>query len=863
MKDNDEKVISDDDIFQYIFDEGNKQPVSDRTSVNRTAERKKDRSIFNEMDEFEKNRRTENRAYREHSATYIDDGRRSRSYGRSSSSGRRHGKRRYDRSKEGIIPFELRENPWFFGSIIFFPVALMYLEMVFHVFMEGGLSGVGKYAYIVVLLLLEAATLISFTKLVPDEIRRFVWMGIGGMTLLMIVISFVTGALNVYSFIYVVMSIPIGLLLSIFTLLFNKIANMVIACGLTLGMCVLFGAEVVLRDIFSNYTQLFSIMNLAGQVTDTNYLLVALESIMDNLFTILFILFPVVFMAFIGRVVFEFRRRQLTFTGVLAGCVAATWIFAVLFLNMPFGVGTGTYTPKQLYKMDTEVAEQVDKLGVITMLRLDVKHTLFGTPERELDDVFNSRPTVPTGNGGTTVPGESTEESTTEDPVDRSPNIMQIDFATLIEKTKNDDIEWMHKFVSQTNEDGTYIWATNKNEYTGMFKDYNVIFITAEGFSKYVVIPELMPTLTRLSKEGFVFENFYSALHYTSTSGGEFQNLTGMYPKNGNPVSMTESGKKGTNMYFSLGNMLNRKNYTSIGYHNNTNMYGRDKSHPNLGYNWIYGGNGFEMEKREGSNKTLWPQSDLYMMEQTMDDYMQSTTPFNIYYLTVSGHVQYNFSGNAMSIKNKDAVKDLPYSETTQAYIACTLELEKALAKLVETLESTGLDKKTLLVLAPDHVPYFNIDSLEELAGQSFGGEQLDYLKESDVDFDVYKNMLIMWSGSMEEPIKVDKVCCQVDILPTILNLLGLEYDSRLIVGKDILSTTEGLVIFTSQSWISDLGEYNSFTKKFTLAEGLDKSVYTEEYIESYVKYMKKAVRNKLNASVIFVEDDYYDAVFG
>ena len=112
---------------------------------------------------------------------------------------------------------------------------------------------------------------------------------------------------------------------------------------------------------------------------------------------------------------------------------------------------------------------------------------------------------------------------------------------------------------------------------------YNVIFITAEGFSGYMIDPEVTPTLYKLTHEGFVFNNFYSTLHFTSTSGGEFQNITGLYPKAGFPVSMTETGVQGTYLPFTLANQLNRLGYTSIGYHFNQNMYGRELSHRNLG----------------------------------------------------------------------------------------------------------------------------------------------------------------------------------------------------------------------------------------------------------------------------------------
>ena len=106
----------------------------------------------------------------------------------------------------------------------------------------------------------------------------------------------------------------------------------------------------------------------------------------------------------------------------------------------------------------------------------------------------------------------------------------------------------------------------------------------------------------------------------------------------------------------------------------------------------------------------------------------------------------------------------------------------------------------------------------------------------------------------------VDKPCCQVDILPTVSNLLGLEYDSRMLAGSDILSDSEGLVVFTSTCWMTDRGFYNRFTQEFTPAEGV---TMTAEEQENYVSAMKKLVSYKLNSTALIVENNFYDAAFG
>ena len=106
----------------------------------------------------------------------------------------------------------------------------------------------------------------------------------------------------------------------------------------------------------------------------------------------------------------------------------------------------------------------------------------------------------------------------------------------------------------------------------------------------------------------------------------------------------------------------------------------------------------------------------------------------------------------------------------------------------------------------------------------------------------------------------MDKVVGQVDILPTVSNLLGLEYDSRMLDGSDALSDSEGLVIFTSRCWKSDRGFYNRFTGEFTPAEGVS---MTAEEQDSYVSAMKKLVGYKLDSTAMIVENNFYDVAFG
>ena len=106
------------------------------------------------------------------------------------------------------------------------------------------------------------------------------------------------------------------------------------------------------------------------------------------------------------------------------------------------------------------------------------------------------------------------------------------------------------------------------------------------------------------------------------------------------------------------------------------------------------------------------------------------------------------------------------------------------------------------------------------------------------------------------ETVEIDKVGSQIDVLPTIYNLFGVEYDSRLIIGKDILSTEPGLAIFGNSSWVSDKGTYFASSGKFISHD-------ESEVDTDYIKYMNNIVSNKIAMSRYILTYDYYRKVLG
>lgn len=556
----------------------------------------------------------------------------------------------------------------------------------------------------------------------------------------------------------------------------------------------------------------------------------------------------------------------------LGGAVAAYFAVMLLYNVVP--------STKEVYTITYEYDGAIRNLGFLTGFDLDARYSLFGNP---YDDVvvvakdsnmvdygaFEDEAVIPADQGnapvslqagvedilvgspeGDEAQAEAEEqpegEEETEQPqepkeVSYGYNVMAINYDELIESSKDKTLTNAYTFIES-------LVPSHKNAYTGLFEGKNLILITAEAFSKEVIDEERTPALYRMASKGIVFEDYYQPAWGGSTSTGEFSVLMGTIPVDG-----VSSIKKtiGKNLYFTIENRLNDSGYFTRAYHNNTySYYGRDKTHTNFGYEEYIGyGNGLE----EGVKK-VWPESDLEMLQFTVPQYIDQQ-PFSIYYMTVSGHCLYNWGGNKMSSKNKEAVQDMDASSTIQAYHAANLELEYAMEYLLDSLEEAGIADDTVVVLTADHYPY-------GLSESTTWGNDKDYLAElygykANTNPTRDHNACIIWSGCLEEndPIVISTPTYSLDIQPTLMNLFGVKYDSRLMIGRDVLSDAEPLVIWNDYDWMTDLGYYEAGSGKFTPAsEDL-------EVDDEYIQNIKNIVKGKMTVSKAVLHSDFYENI--
>ncbi|MBO4265273.1 MAG: sulfatase-like hydrolase/transferase [Clostridia bacterium] len=542
--------------------------------------------------------------------------------------------------------------------------------------------------------------------------------------------------------------------------------------------------QTVYRNIFRTPLVLDSFR--MAKMALSNYWRETFVGIYHSAVPIILMLLPLVFLIFITR------------RGITRANTKTVLGFCAAFLVLVFGSETATYVnidkesvigTREIYRQTFDPNLDISKFGVYTTLKLDIWQSIFGL--EEVIDIQEDPPYV-----DPTPASSETKEDEPPKPVEKEyePNILDIDFDKLIANEKDETLKNMHIYFSNR-------LPTLKNEYTGMFKGKNLIYITAEGFWKYAVNETYTPTLYKLANEGFVFENFYNPLGTHSTIDGEYAMCCGMPPSS----QMFSFYKTfGNSMYFCLGNMLKDEGYITKAYHDHyADYYNRDKSHPNMGYDYYAVGRGLDMTM-------TWPESDLEMMQKTIPEVLAQDKPFHLYYMTVSGHLNYTFMGNMMARKHKDDVEGLDMSEEAKAYIACQMELDSALEYIIDSLIAAGQYENTVICLAGDHYPY----GMSKATWNEFLGG------EADENFDLPHSSLILWSGSMKEPVKVEKYCTSMDVLPTVLNLFGLDYDSRLLMGRDILSDSEGTAIMYNMNFINKYGRFTVSDNKFILNDG-------------------------------------------
>lgn len=597
--------------------------------------------------------------------------------------------------------------------------------------------------------------------------------------------------------------ILVTLIIDTFIKIFKEKHRKTILTVFILSISVVYIIYYIYYQIFENVLSVYSIINGAQAIQFTN---VIINNIILNWYGIILIIIP-----FIAHLVFF--KNKLKFNKSNIDIIINIIVIIVIYLLSLLMIEATSnpneiYSNKNLYYNINNTNYNLNRFGLITTIRLDIQRTIINFKERSLYTYENEE-------------GEKKLINKEEY------NVLDIDFQKLIENETNKEIIEIHEYLSKQE-------PTSKNEYTGIFKDKNLIVIVAESFSELAIREDLTPTLYKMNNQGFNFINFYTPLFPVSTADGEYLTDTSLIPAEG-----TWSIEKVAGNYipYSYPNALKSQGYKTYAYHNyDYNYYNRQEYFKTMGYdNYLAKGNGLE----ERMSFKEFPASDYEMIKSTVSDYINEDK-FIAYYMTISGHIEYDTS-NAIVRKNWDKVKDLPYSDKAKAYLATQIELDLAMEELISQLKQNNKIDDTVIIITGDHYPYgLTLDEMNELSTY-----------ERDRTFDKFRMPFILYNSQIKENIEIQKYAWSLDVLPTMLNLFGVEYDSRLLMGKDILSNAKPLIIFSDRSFIEENGRYDSNIEKYSATN--EKNVD-----EEYIKKIEKSIYYKYRYSRLILENDYY-----
>lgn len=343
------------------------------------------------------------------------------------------------------------------------------------------------------------------------------------------------------------------------------------------------------------------------------------------------------------------------------------------------------------------------------------------------------------------------------------------------------------------------------NEYTGIFKDKNLIVIMVESLDNFLVTDKVMPTLFKLSNEGINFTNRYSpSFGGGQTINSEFALNTGLY------TSLEENIFNSSNTYkTSLANKFKNNGYSANSIHFNHGVfYNRSEFHINLGFDNHYALS--DMEDIDHDNYNYEYDTNL-ILNESVSNLIIPDNKFLSFITTYSTHLPYTSANNRCNT-----------NEELSCIYSLAHDTDQMFNLLIEKLNEKNILDDTVLVIASDHYMY-------------------GYSKISETRNIYDSNLLqhtpfIIWSNNIEHK-DIDILVDTADILPTILNMFNIEYDPNLYVGEDIFSKDRNNYIYFSE----DI--YYKDNKLYNINNNTgDKEIYKE--IKETIKFNNNLVKN-------------------
>lgn len=376
------------------------------------------------------------------------------------------------------------------------------------------------------------------------------------------------------------------------------------------------------------------------------------------------------------------------------------------------------------------------------------------------------------------------------------------------------------------------------NEMTGLLEGKNVVLVLMESMDDWMV-GEYTPTLERLMSEGISFTHFYTPGYGgIRTFNSEFCVNTGSFLSSQGGYAFDYI----TNTYRqSLASLLTQEGYSAKTFHyNDPSFYSRGVFSPAMGYSeYVCYGDYIGADEE----KLLYDDQLLFDNPGLNAEFFREGQPTLNFIITRSAHLSYKYNEvlSYWALKKYPEFRGLTGNEETDcAYLKAKL-VDDLFARLLQELEDKGQLENTVIIGVTDHYTYGYKD---EASLYALSGVDDALLLE--------KTPCFIWSADLQ-PMEVDKTLNTSDLLPTMLNLLGVDspYDY---IGRDAFDPTyEGYALFSDGSWISGDIAYDAGTKRVLSITGGEAEASSET-----LDAMAKKVQQFVRINNLILDTDYY-----
>ncbi|MDA1888211.1 LTA synthase family protein [Bacillus cereus group sp. BY105LC] len=363
---------------------------------------------------------------------------------------------------------------------------------------------------------------------------------------------------------------------------------------------------------------------------------------------------------------------------------------------------------------------------------------------------------------------------------------------------------------SKLQETENYVKANESEPNPNMFgvaKGKNVIVVTLESLQTFLIGAtvngqEVTPFLNEFINESYYFDNFFHQTGQGKTSDSEFLIDTSLYPLNRGAVFFTH----GNNDYTATPEILRQQGYfTSVFHANNATFWNRNIMYSALGYDRYYNELDYKITPETNLN---WGLKDIEYFDQSVDLLKTVDQPFYARFLTLTNHYPFTYDEDTKFIE--------PYNSGNgvfDRYIVTARYLDESIKKFIERLKAEGMYDDSIIVLYGDH---YGISEKHNRAMAQF--LEKDQITEFDT-LNLQRTPLYIHVPGQTEGETISKPTGQIDIKPTILNLLGIDTTNDIRFGHEMFSDEyTGFVVLRDGSFITDKYAYknNTFYDRIT-----------------------------------------------